>query len=658
VYLPPCYDKTTDTYPLLTLLHGSNSDDGQWARLGFLDELDDAIASGQAPPMIVVSLFGEYVANENMFDGMTYDNILLDFLVQMDEQYRTDGRRAIGGISRGGFWAYHLGLRFPEQFVAIGGHSPFFDPYHAPSEFNPIDLALNLPSDTHLQLWLDRGTDDYVADGVDRMHINLDRVNVPHEYKVYQDDEHNELAWSQHIPDYVAFYASAFTVDDHEVTDTDPPDGVALWMPAGSFATFRTSITRDALDGVLRGELDEQLVLSHTAFATLTSRGARFHADTNVQPDEQLESFLWQDKNRYTLMPFDALTMRYRPLWVDDMPVVDQLDDYPLVWASDTPNYVAQHLTRLTLSGTTALARNTLTALDAVGLDYATSGIQDYVLLSDYFHVTNEASIAPLCPQFTADVLGGTNSMCMKAEHAPLFDMLDVDIVDLTGNHVNDYGYRAFDQTLDYFESLGIQTVGGGRTLDEARTPLILEKNGTRIGWVACNYIGPYYALVNEDDELLGGVRPGGARCDEQWLRDTLILLSAEVDVTVVTLQYQEYEGYIPQPQQQIDYQTIADWGADVVIGTAEHKPMTFEYYPTRRGETAFIHYGLGNLFFDQMFWGNMRFFMDTLYVYDGRLLTIELFPGIIDEQVRPRLMTADEQFNFLYFLFVEQNGF
>jgi poly-gamma-glutamate synthesis protein (capsule biosynthesis protein) len=125
-----------------------------------------------------------------------------------------------------------------------------------------------------------------------------------------------------------------------------------------------------------------------------------------------------------------------------------------------------------------------------------------------------------------------------------------------------------------------------------------------------------------------------------------------------VTLQYQEYEGYIPQPQQQIDYQTIADWGADVVIGTAEHKPMTFEYYPTRRGETAFIHYGLGNLFFDQMFWGNMRFFMDTLYVYDGRLLTIELFPGIIDEQVRPRLMTADEQFNFLYFLFVEQNGF
>ncbi len=658
IYLPPCYNETTETYPLLTLLHGSNSEDGQWDRLGFNDALDVAIQAGTAPPMIMVSLFGENIANENRFNEVTYDNILLDFLEQMNERYRTDGRQAIGGISRGGFWAYHIGLRFPDQFVAIGGHSPFFDPYHAPPEYNPLDLALTLPEDTHLKLWLDRGTDDYAADGIDRMHVNLESALIPHEYKLYQGGQHNELSWLRFIDDYLAFYASAFMQNDVDETVSDRVEGIELWIPAGGFPTFQTSLSSETLNGLLNGELSDRLVLSETAFAALTAQGFVFHPDTKILGDEGLEFQLWQDKNRFTLMPFDSLTIRYRPLWVDDIPVVDQLDTYPLAWESATPNYTPDKLTRITLSGTTALARRTLTALDTMGVDEAASGIQDYVMRSDFFHVTNEASISPTCPQFVGNVLGGTNSMCMKQEHARLHDVLDVDIVDLTGNHINDFGYDALNNTLDYFESLGVQFVGGGRTVAEAREPLILEHNGSTVGWIACNHIGPYYAMVNEDESLLGGVRPGAADCDANWLRDALPILSAEVDVVLVTVQYQEFEDYVPTAQQRIDYQTIADWGADLVIGTAEHKPMIFEYYPTRRGETAFIHYGLGNLFFDQTFWGNMRFFMDTIYVYDGRLLTVELFPGIIDDLARPRLLETEEQFNFLFFLFSEQNGF
>jgi len=658
VYLPPCYDETTDSYPLLTLLHGSNSDDGQWTRLGFTDVLDASIQAGTAPPMIVVSLFGENIANENSFDGVTYDAILLDFLEQMNEQYRTDGRQAIGGISRGGFWAFHVGLRFPEQFVAIGGHSPFFDRYHAPPEFNPLDLALTLSEDTHLQLWIDRGTEDYAADGIDRMHVALESVQVPHEFKLYQGGEHNENSWSQYIEEYVAFYASAFMEDDVSQTTTSDETGYELWIPAGGFPTLQTSISREALDALLNGELNERLVLSESAFAQLTGQGFTFHPETKILGDEGLEFQLWQDKNRFTLMPFDALTPRYRPLWIDNMPVVDLLDDYPLVWESDTPNYIPQKLTRITLSGTTALARQTLTALDTMGVEEAVSGIRDYVTLSDFFHVTNEASIAPNCPQYTGEVLGGTNSMCMKADHARIHELLDVDIVDLTGNHINDFGYDALSNTMDYFESLGIQFVGGGRTLANAREPLILNHNGSTIGWIACNHVGPYYALVNEDDNMLGGVRPGGADCDANWLRDALPILSAEVDVVLVTVQYFEFEDYVPTAEQRIDYQTIADWGADVIVGTAEHKPMTFEYYQTRRGETAFIHYGLGNLFFDQTFWGNMRFFMDTLYFYDGRLLTVEVFPGIIDDMAQPRLIEGEEQFNFLHFMLAQKNGF
>jgi hypothetical protein len=49
---------------------------------------------------------------------------------------------------------------------------------------------------------------------------------------------------------------------------------------------------------------------------------------------------------------------------------------------------------------------------------------------------------------------------------------------------------------------------------------------------------------------------------------------------------------------------------------------------------------------------------MDTLYIYEGRLLAVELFPGLIEEQARPRLMTPEEREAFLYFMFRQQNGF
>ena len=139
IYLPPCYGSSAEDYPLLMLLHGSNADDLQWALLGFLQSLETAIHAGESPPMLVVMPFGGQAANENSFGSNSYDQILLDLLGLVSERYRVSGARAIGGISRGGFWAYHLGLRFPDQFVAIGGHSPFFDADHVPAAYNPIE---------------------------------------------------------------------------------------------------------------------------------------------------------------------------------------------------------------------------------------------------------------------------------------------------------------------------------------------------------------------------------------------------------------------------------------------------------------------------------------------------------------------------------------
>lgn len=659
LYLPPCYANSGDAYPLLLLLHGSNADDSQWLRLGLVDALEDKHRLGNAPPMIIVMPFGDAIANLNQFEAASYDTILLELLDLVDQRYRTDGRRAIGGISRGGFWAYHLGLRFPDSFVAIGGHSPFFDEGHAAPAYNPLDLATALPPETGLRLWLDRGSRDFAADGVDRMHLLLRRVGIDHQYHVYTGGGHDEASWRRHVGEYLDFYSAAFAAPVHLRTlNPASSSALELWLPAGSFAALRASITSAELKSMLTGTLNRQLMLSDGAAARLRHAGFEIHASTRTVSADQLERILWRDKSSFTLLPFAELSLDLRPLLLDGRAVVDQLDDYPLAWESDAPNFSAGHLTRITASGTTALARGTLPALESMGIESATSGIHSYVTASDFFHLTNEASVASSCPLFNDAVIGGANSLCMTIDHLAVFDALEVDVVDLTGNHINDFGYAAFTEMLDYFESRGTPVVGAGRDLEAARQPLLLEHNGNRIAWIACNAAGPYYALVNEDETMLGGIRPGAAACEPNWLQDTLPVLAAQVDLVMVTIQYQEYESYAPRPRQRSDYRRLAEWGADIVIGTAEHKPMTYEFYPSRRGETAFIHYGLGNLFFDQPYWGNRRFFMDTLYIYKGELLTVEIFPGIIDNLARPRLLDGDEAFNFLHFMMIQQNGF
>ncbi|MDE2854912.1 MAG: CapA family protein [Chloroflexota bacterium] len=661
VYTPPCYHASEASYPLLLLLHGSNADDSQWTRLGLVNALESAIRAGSAPPMIVLMPFGGSIANKNEFNGVSYDAILLDLLDQARDRYRLNGRQAIGGISRGGFWAYHLGLRFASRFVAIGGHSPYFDLNHAAPAYNPLDLADALSADTHLQVWLDRGTTDHAADGVDRMHLILRKRGVPHEYVVHAGGDHSEATWGQFVEDYVSFYGAALSGADAQggplAASVDA--GVELWLPAAGFGSLLTSIESADLTSLRAGEYLGRLILGRSNADRLRRHGIELHPQSRIVPDNKLFYELWRDKLNFTLLPFDKLHIRLRPLWLDDVPVVDQLARYPLVFQSGAPNFMPERLTRVTLSGTTALARHTLPAVEALGVERAASGIRDYVRQADYFHITHEASIAPGCPEATGPVLGGSNSMCMRRDQARLFDILDVDVVDLTGNHINDYGYAAFEDTLDHFEERGYALIGGGRNLAEARRPLILERNDSRIGWLACNNIGPYYAFANDDPEALGGIRAGNAYCrGAGWLRDALPALASEVDLVLLTVQYRESEAFKPMRQQRLDFQTYAEWGADVVIGTAEHKPMTFEFYQTRRGETAFLHFGLGNLFFDQLPWGNRRFFMDTLYIYAGELLAVELFPGIIEDRARPRLLAGEDLFNFLHFMFIQKNEF
>ena len=113
----------------------------------------------------------------------------------------------------------------------------------------------------------------------------------------------------------------------------------------------------------------------------------------------------------------------------------------------------------------------------------------------------------------------------------------------------------------------------------------------------------------------------------------------------ISTFQHFEYYTYEAQPNQIADLQGMAQAGAAIVSGSQAHQPQAMEFF-----NGGFIHYGLGNLFFDQYYMGlpTSQGFLDRHVFYDGRYVSIELIGIRFIDYARPRLMTAEERVELL----------
>jgi len=98
------------------------------------------------------------------------------------------------------------------------------------------------------------------------------------------------------------------------------------------------------------------------------------------------------------------------------------------------------------------------------------------------------------------------------------------------------------------------------------------------------------------------------------------------------------------------DFDILAGAGADIVIGSQAHQPQGFAF----NGE-SFIHYGIGNLFFDQMdFIENRQMFADKLILYEGRHISTVLFTGLMEDYAQPNPMSPEDRAAFLAMMFAE----
>lgn len=159
-----------------------------------------------------------------------------------------------------------------------------------------------------------------------------------------------------------------------------------------------------------------------------------------------------------------------------------------------------------------------------------------------------------------------------------------VDAVTLANNHFYDYGEEGVKQTLDSLTDNNILYVGGGRTEDEKRKTLYVEKGNCKVAIL--NYCEAEFSV--KDGGGSNHVNPIDVYYD--------ILESNKNADFVLVLTHGGHEGYsLPSPRMQKLYRFFIDCGANVVANHHQHCFSGFEEY-----HGGNIFYGLGNFFFDE----------------------------------------------------------
>ncbi len=219
VVLPPCYDPKKFEYPVVYLLPGNEFDFGLWSLVGLTETLNTLIAAGQLPPFIAVELDNDVglgdrsIFNNSSRGPASYEGYVIDDLIPYVESkysvWRSRDGRAVGGISRGGYWAIQLAFAHPNLFGAVGGHSPVISSDYldgVPENFTMIDQAQSVAALKTLRIWLDAGAEDAGAHGAGELSIALDKVGIKNQMNI-PDGGHNVRYWSAHLIDYLNFYA-------------------------------------------------------------------------------------------------------------------------------------------------------------------------------------------------------------------------------------------------------------------------------------------------------------------------------------------------------------------------------------------------------------------------------------------------------------------
>ncbi len=199
-----------------------------------------------------------------------------------------------------------------------------------------------------------------------------------------------------------------------------------------------------------------------------------------------------------------------------------------------------------------------------------------------------------------------------------------VDVATFANNHCLDQHQEGIVSTRAYLADAGLLTAGAGANAEEAWTPLVIEKQGLRIGIFAVSrWLNGFH---NKKDEKLPHVPTvpypiepivGGHSIDD--FLASIRERAAEVDVLIVSIHWGAEYKFAPAPEDRKLAQQMIDAGAFAVIGHHPHVLQPVEFLERSQGGKGLVVFSLGNLV------SNQDFDKPNGTKRDGMLMELEL---------------------------------
>lgn len=213
------------------------------------------------------------------------------------------------------------------------------------------------------------------------------------------------------------------------------------------------------------------------------------------------------------------------------------------------------------------------------------------------------------------------------------------DVLSVSNNHALDYGYGALQETFALMANRNITPVGVAENEAAAHAPVIIERNGVRLAFLAYTEV-----LVESRSQFdtrsweAVGDAPGLAWADPERITVDVTAAKAQADVVIVFL-HSGLEGRLDVfRMQKIPARAAIDAGAALVIGSHPHLLQPIEEY-----NGGLIVYSLGNFVFDD-FDGDFNYSaILTVTLTRAGVDAYDFVPVMLDEAGLPRLATAEE---------------
>ncbi len=261
-----------------------------------------------------------------------------------------------------------------------------------------------------------------------------------------------------------------------------------------------------------------------------------------------------------------------------------------------SPQPTIEPTTTLLFTGDIIPARCTDTAVTALGGDWTLpfQALQPQLAAADITIATLDSTISDaVVPTGCIETfsLGGVAAVADGLKYAGF------DVISHAANHIKDCGAancgdQALFDTIANLRAVGIQPVGSGSNLFEARAPVVVERNGIYFAFLAYDDVATWYHATGE--------YPGTAPLDPTTIAEDITNAKKVADVVIVLPQWGiEYQTEPSERQREVARAAVAA-GADLIAGNHPHWPQSYETMAGPSGEDVFVAYAMGNFVFDQ----------------------------------------------------------